>query len=206
MLHLTAKGCTNILLKYDAIESNQQNIYIYGFELLFSTIMCISFILFWGIMSGHRKLVVTFLFFFVPIRTVAGGCHAKTYGDCFLLTNFIAASSVLTAKHLWIHRNVYIDWILWVLFLAVFGYIWIKSPVISKKYPWNLKKAIKNKRYAHIMLILEGTVILTAKFYLHDIIFYMAVVTSVIVAAMMKIAEEEYKHENNLDSSRVSCR
>jgi len=54
-----------ILLKNGAIQDNQRGIYIYGFELFWSTLLCIASILSLGALFEHLNLAVIFLLFFI---------------------------------------------------------------------------------------------------------------------------------------------
>ena len=101
MLRVLAERCTDVLINHETIQKGKKNIYIYGFELFWSTTFCVLSILALSILLGYFKLAVTFLLFFMPVRVAAGGYHAKSYGRCFILTNSVAIICVAAAKLLW---------------------------------------------------------------------------------------------------------
>ncbi|MCI8765195.1 MAG: accessory gene regulator B family protein [Lachnospiraceae bacterium] len=190
MLRLVAEKCTEILQKHGAVQEDKKAIYIYGFELFWSTSACIISILLFGAAGGYLGQAVVFLLCFVPIRTAAGGYHAKSYGRCFLLTNLIAVACVMTAGHLWAGRARWTEGILWAALLAAFAYIWNQAPVNSPKHPLKPERVVKNRRYAHVILIGETAVFLLIRLFLDRSVIYTGILTSCVVAVMIKFAEK----------------
>lgn len=95
MLRKIADYSTQILIKQGMILEKDRNIYLYGFELFWSTSSCIISIIIAGCIMGYIQQAIIFIMCFFPIRIFAGGYHAKSYRNCFLLTNFIAFASVI---------------------------------------------------------------------------------------------------------------
>lgn len=187
MLHNIAKKCTNFLIIHGVISEEEYSIYHYGFELLWSTIFCIISILTFGYIFNYLELVVTFIVFFMPIRVVAGGYHAKSYGTCFLLTNFIAATCAFISKVL--YQGFKNDFIFWCVFLICFIYIWNAAPVISQKYPLTSGRIKKNKKYAKMVLIINLLLTVFVRFFIDKSMFFTIVVTYFAVVIMMIFSE-----------------
>lgn len=187
MLGYIANKCTNNLLAHQIISEKERPIYHYGFELFFSTTFCIISILLLGAIFGYFPLSITFIFFFVPIRIVAGGYHASSYGKCFLLTNSIAIMCVLLSKILLQKLNS--EYILWIMLIGCTLYIWKNAPVISKKYPQKQERIIKNKRYAKIVLLIDLLCAILFKVFLGNGVFSLITVTYCAVMIMMIFSE-----------------
>lgn len=190
MLRLIAEKCTEILLKHGIIGEVKKPVYIYGFELFWSTISSILSILIFSICFGYWKQAVVFLLCFVPIRTTAGGYHAKTYGSCFLFTNLTAAVCVILSHWLWIWRSWWVEGILWLAWVISFGYIWRNAPVHSGKQSLKPDRVMKNKRYSHMILGVEMAVFLFAELWWGHWVIYTGIVASCGVAAMIVLAKE----------------
>ncbi len=74
------------LLKYKAIDEELSEIYIYGFELIFSFLISTTAILTIGIVLNQVIPTLIFLVFFILIRRYTGGYHANTYLKCQIYT------------------------------------------------------------------------------------------------------------------------
>lgn len=105
MEHKWAMQICKKLLKEGVISSEQEEIYIYGFELILSFLTCTAIILIIGIILEQLINTLIFLFLFILIRRCTGGFHAKThlqcqlYTICFYLT--VILLSIHTAVPLW---------------------------------------------------------------------------------------------------------
>lgn len=122
MLNFIAIKCTEILLKHRTISKHQESVYIYGFELFWSTTLCIISILVVGAFLRNCHLALVFLMFFMPIRMAAGGYHAKSYGSCFVLTNSIAVMCTVISKSMDLYRMRWLEYMVWGILIVSFIY------------------------------------------------------------------------------------
>lgn len=74
------------LLKYNVINKEQLEIYLYGFELIFSFLISTITIFTIGILLNQVIPTIVFLLFFILIRRYTGGYHANTYLKCQIYT------------------------------------------------------------------------------------------------------------------------
>lgn len=112
-------------VKYD------QEVYVYGFELVLSTLACwiaiiISSICFSDVLSG-----IVFITVFSSLRIFAGGYHAESYLKCFCISNLFYLL-VMVLKNLLSEVRVSI-WL--VLFAGCVVYIIKKAPIINPNQP-----------------------------------------------------------------------
>lgn len=187
MLEFIARKCTDKFLKKGIIEKEKEAIFIYGFQLLFSTSASIISILLLSIVLKQLELGFAFLLLFIPIRMVAGGFHANTYSQCFLLTNLIFLIFYFTVKKIAATSGV---WIIWIMFLASVCYIIRIAPVIHKNHPVNRKRYDKNRKNTYKILIID--LLIMVLFFLlrqYEILNAMAV-TVCIVAMMMLVCKK----------------
>lgn len=76
------------LLKEGIISPEQEEIYIYGFELILSFLISTTIIFVTGLLLRQIVNTLVFLFLFILIRRCTGGFHATTYLQCKLGTIF----------------------------------------------------------------------------------------------------------------------
>lgn len=178
---------TKALLKRGIIHESEICLYEYGFELLFSTIITIIFVVLQGILCGELARAITFIVFFMPIRTVAGGYHAKSYGRCLLLTIFISMVCVWGSKILYIKcRSV---WGILLVFVMVCKYLWKHAPIVPLEYRGKTNREKTNRRYTHNVLWIEIISILVLVNVSKELM-YTAIITSCVVAFMVVIVEK----------------
>ena len=86
MLKTISIYSTNFLILRNPLLKPKKNIYIYGFEIIYSTLFCTISILLLGILLNQIPQTLTFLLVFSSGRVLAGGFHASTYRNCYILT------------------------------------------------------------------------------------------------------------------------
>ena len=147
MLRRMSEASAGFLKRRDVISDEKWNVYVYGFEVIYSTLICFASIFMFGWFG--RRVFQTFLFllYFTLIRIFAGGYHAKTYGGCFLATN---AAYLLE----WLLAGVTAPYLIvqWCILLVSVIYIWNKAPVKNPHRELSEEKREKNRRRARICL------------------------------------------------------
>lgn len=191
MLCLFADKCTELLIKKGVIQDNHRSIYVYGFELFLSTLLCIASILCIGALSGHLSSAIIFLLFFIPIRMAAGGYHAKSYQACFILTNSIAILCVLIAKAIWYLNTSWIPYLMWILLFFSFVYIWRAAPTNMGKHSANIVRIKKNRKCAHIIIGIELLLIIVMQVFAKSYISYIAIITTCAVVLTIYVVKRE---------------
>ncbi len=194
MLRRLGIKCTELLIHYHSIQEKEKPIYIYGFELFWSTFLCVVTILFWGVIFRYVLSSMIFILFFMPIRTVAGGYHASSYGKCYCLTNCIALVCVLLSKAF----NSFCEpgVISASLLLVVIVYIWRTAPVQAGMSAQEERTLARNKKYSHVLLCIAAPVVILLRSIGNGELYYTATITTCIVAIMMFAVKKERRREN----------
>lgn len=117
MLNNIAKRLTHNLVNNGIIPSNMQDIYVYGLELLITSLLSTALILIIGIFCGKIVDTITFLILFIGLRSFTGGFHANTYWLCSALTFSIYLTVILISVFVKIPNAVY--WLLLPIGLCV---------------------------------------------------------------------------------------
>ena len=191
MLYRIADKCTSLLIRRGIIEPQKKNIFFYGFELWWSTFFCVSFILLWGILFHCLEETVIFLVTFMSIRIPAGGYHAKSYGRCFVLTNCVAVGCIASAVLLTRLQADIVGYCMRGFFLLAFLYIWNKAPVVTKTHPLSQQKIVRNRKYAHLVLIYQLILTGILEVFKNRFGAYTLMVTLCAAALMIKMVKEE---------------
>ena len=100
MLRQLTYWTTDQLLQKNIIKKEDYEIYQFGTEVIFSTVVNTAIVLMLGMILGFLFETVVFLIAFAVLRTYAGGYHAKShwgciisfvtmYGVCMLIVKFL---------------------------------------------------------------------------------------------------------------------
>lgn len=104
--------CKNI------IKSNERAIYEYGLKNGIILVWNLLTIILIGAVSGHLQIAIIFMLCFVPLRTYAGGYHAKSPVACYVISVAIiigAIAAVLAIGNLAIIWSIPLSLIIYVL-------------------------------------------------------------------------------------------
>lgn len=86
MHHLACK-VSHSFLKHRIIDENMIEIYIYGLEIIFSSLFTTLSILLIGLFMKSFGFTLLYLIITIPLKLYAGGYHAETYKKCFFISN-----------------------------------------------------------------------------------------------------------------------
>lgn len=118
---------------------------------------------------------------YIPLRSYAGGYHARGYISCYFASCFLLMMALLVMKYIMLGRNPVLG--SWLLFLAAAAVIFLLAPLADENKPISEKEAIVFKRRTRILLLLEGAIsaVLTG---LHNDYCY-AVILAVALCALL---------------------
>lgn len=108
MIKKYSKRIANLLINYSGTPSKEQNIeiYIYGLECFFNTLIPLILLVTWGICS--KTLIETFCWIssFCIFHHYAGGFHAPTQLSCILSSTMLGISNYFICESFVYHRNM----------------------------------------------------------------------------------------------------
>ena len=157
MLGYISKSSALYLSKRKVIKYEELNIYIYGFELFYSTIFIISTIIIVGFVFNTPITSFIFLLYFYPLRLFSGGFHCRTYIRCYLCTNCIFIMVLLLINVLPDSIHCFLCILLPILSTV---YLLLNAPVVNQNQPLSQIQMTKNKKKMILILILECCIIL----------------------------------------------
>lgn len=154
MLHFCAVSFTRFLYKHCDLPTSRRAVYIYGLELFFSTTLAAISILLISFLMGKPGSGILFILIFVSLRVFAGGFHASTYRNCFLLTNGVFLAACVGAELL---EKCETPTIILSLLLSV-SVIWILAPIRNIHHPLSEEAYQNNKVVGRILVGAESLI------------------------------------------------
>ena len=143
------------LVQLGSIKEEEKEIYAYGLQQGIFIILNIATTITIGYISHMLWQNILFMVAYLPLRSFAGGYHARTQLRCYLYS-IILTSIVLSAVR-------FIPWTSFICIgLALFAgvIIFILSPVEDINKPLDQAEVIMYKKRTSIILLLEMIVIL----------------------------------------------
>ena len=194
MLSKVATKLTNRLLLSGVINAEEEEIYIYGFELLLSFLFSTAVILAIGIVVQAVLPTIAFLAVFIVLRSYTGGFHARTYAVCSLVT-FSVYGVVMLLSHFLIVR--YIDY----LILGVIGValLIIFAPVKHPNKELTAQDIKRNKIISVVVFILflsAGVLLCLADMYIESASIYFALVADLLLLFVKNRRKETESNED----------
>lgn len=90
----------DLLVKNETITENEHDIYSFGIQQGINILINLITILFFGILFGEIWQSLIFTIAYVPLRSYAGGFHAKTPTRCYVFSCCLISAVLLAIKYL----------------------------------------------------------------------------------------------------------
>ena len=150
-------GITAVLANNGIIDSNESEIYAYGFELMISTVLNALVIAIIAILTNTFLFSFAFVVCFGMIRIYAGGYHAGSHLRCFGLFCIMYAIILIAES------TVPVQWTLFVgagaVIPAVFV-IWKLAPIEDENRPLKERERAEFIRKVRIVVVWQAVVIM----------------------------------------------
>lgn len=185
------------LLKSNAINQDELNVYAYGIQLLILSVIdwCITFL--FMLLIGEIYLSVAYLSVFFILRRHCGGYHAKTHMRCIVISNTVYIFSVL------ISANMHYENFIILLFIGeIMNFVMIHkfSPAEHTNKPIQISELARHKkigRFLNVIIsaIAIGTVLYGLKNYACVILMGQLSVSIAVVLQKIRTAEERRRSQ-----------
>lgn len=178
----------NNLVHSNVIKEEDVEIYIYGINQILVSVLNVSSTLIIGLILGMLLESIIFMAAYIPLRTFAGGYHAKTPTRCYILSLIIIIIVLAGIKYISVLDIVY-----YVVLTAEVLIIILLSPVEDRNKPLDEieEKVYKNR----IIFITSAEFVISLLFKvigldnLFDVVVYSFVVLScMLIAGKIKSA------------------
>lgn len=181
---------TEYLVNTGAIERQDRDIYVYGLELLFLNILNLVTAVVIGMALGQLFECFLFLALFIPLRSYAGGYHAKNSLYCYLVSCFVIVSALLLVRLS--PKVMEYDFNLLLMFGSS-AVIAILAPVENINKPLESEEIQIYGKLARYILMIEVFISIICHYFSYDKLSWLVTLTIFIVA----ITELSGKVQNN---------
>lgn len=181
------------------IEEKYIELYAIAMEMVFATfINVITVMLIGGILHMFWASMV-FLIAFIPLRTYAGGYHARGYISCYLGSCVLITLLLLLLKYIILGRNMVSG--IWLLFFISIPSVFLLAPLADENKPISEKETILFRKKARLVLCVELFIVLFLAFMKNSYAY--AVMTAVILCACLLVLYKcrEFKKRNIADKN-----
>lgn len=163
------------------ISQDEREIYEYGYTLLLEMIVNCLIAIIIAYAMNKISILILFSIFFIPLRSFAGGFHAKSSLSCYVISNSVLVFAYFGDNLL---RNKSFDLFMLVVLLLFLGLIIYKiSPVDSINKRLTVEEKIKYKRMVKRIVFLEMIaqfVLLNERIYIVYIIFFIQILSLIV--------------------------
>ena len=132
MLHKLAEDISFYFVTYKIIDIKDRDTYIYGLELLISTLFASVSILLLGFFIGELISAVAYLLVYFFLKSYTGGYHAKHYYQCYIYSILVFIAIIIIKN---VTLSIYQPHIGLMLLLFSIIIIFRFAPVENKNNP-----------------------------------------------------------------------
>jgi accessory gene regulator B len=137
MITQMSKRISSFFIINNIVKDDDREVYEYSFEILISTILNFLAVIVIAIITKRIVETMIYLLGFIPLRTIAGGYHAKTHFRCFMILMATYMSFLLIVRFVPVN---WMDWITIVSAFLSFVLIFWLSPVEDSNKPLSEKE------------------------------------------------------------------
>ena len=148
MFEVLSERVTDWLLTNEAIAREDKEVYRYGIQQGMIALLNLGTTIVVGMVFGKLLESILFMAAYIPLRSYAGGYHAKTAVRCYFF------SIVMMSAVLWVMRYVMYYGLICGCLTAISGsVIWFLVPVEDRNKPLDdVEKSVYRKRARGIVL------------------------------------------------------
>ncbi len=172
----------NNLVHSGVVKEEDAEIYIYGINQILVSVLNVSSALIIGLIFGVFLEVAVFMAAYIPLRSFAGGYHAKTPLRCYIFSVIMLIVVSIGLKYLYME-----DWVYYVALAAAASVVLMLSPVENRNKPLDETEHKVYKKRTVLMAAAELIIALLLKMIIFDNLF-VAMTYSFVVLSIMLIA------------------
>ena len=169
------------LAESGSIEEKYVELYVIAMQSLMAMLLNVATTLVIGYLLGMWWHSVILFAAFIPLRSYAGGYHARGYISCYLESCVILTAILLITRTIIQSPKPMLG--LWILFLIAAVVVFLLAPLADENKPISEKEAIVFKRRARLILIVE--IIVSGVLGVMHMDYCYAVMMAVILSALL---------------------
>ena len=182
LLARLAGKIVNNLVHSGVIKEEDAEIYIYGINQILTSVLNVSSALIIGLIFGVFPEIAVFMAAYIPLRSFAGGYHAKTPLSCYVFSVIMLIVVSIGLKYLHLA-----DWVYYAVLVAATLVVLVLFPVEDRNKPLDEIEQKVYKRRTILIAAAELTLAMLLKLLMFDDLF-IATAYSFVVLSLMLIA------------------
>lgn len=186
---------TTRLVDRKIVLQKDKAVVLYGMEVAMATVIGIALIILVSILGNLPWAWLFFLISFVPLRRTAGGYHANTHRQCYLVFTLAFALCVSIERIGVVTNLVFLIGIL----ISTVIVIWL-SPIIPQNKPLKADRKRRNRHISIWLMVCNSLIVLVVAVGGFDLkhmhFYYYGVLTAVLSLAAAEIKNKNDKGEN----------
>lgn len=179
-----AEWLTSNLEENRVIQSEDRELYKFGLEQFMMIALNLITTLAIGLIFRCLVPIIVFMAVYIPLRSFAGGFHAKTPLRCYIYSVMILVCAALAFKYLTLDGIVY-----YALTALSFAVIFALAPIDSKNKPLDDIEMTVYRKRARIILCIDVAVGLLLYFTAHTAVASSIAYSLACVAFMMPLGK-----------------
>ena len=194
MIHRISKRIANFLLFNNVINKEEIDVYIYGYEMILSSLIDFMIVLITSILFNEFIYMTSFFVMFVSTRLYTGGYHADTFLKCKLV--FITLCLIMVGlSEIALNLSIVIPSL--IMFIVTVYHL---SPVENKNKIISKEAKLKYRNISVILSIIWSiTAIITYFSFIQ--ICQSIVFTALIITVLMIVGENKQRKEEQLNEN-----
>lgn len=173
---------TDKLINLNTIKSEDREIYEFGIQHIFITILNITTVIIIGLLTQSLKIAVCFVLSFIPLRIFAGGFHFRTPLRCYIFSSCFVAAVLLAMRCFNVPLLIYCF-----LYCIASVVILFFAPVEDPNKPLDQTENRVYKKRTTVIWILEALAI-TVLYFLKAYFAVKGIMVSTIILAIMIVS------------------
>ena len=150
LLHKVSECIINVFFGKD---DEKYDLYLYGIELLCSSIFCSLILLLIGVFTGLFVETAIYIIAFSALKIFSGGYHANSYMLCNFITVMTLVASLSINKYLFQYTtNIFVNSVVFAITIIA---LLLFAPVKNKNKSINKKQYISYKNKSLCIAIIE---------------------------------------------------
>jgi len=191
MIYKLSVKIVEYLIKNGAGNEDNENVYVYGIELMIEKFITYTLLFFISIYLKMFFPSILFVVFFVLLRGYTGGYHANTYIGCLAgtMTLYLVGTQIVIPLMLFKETPLLLGLVITVVLILIL------SPINHPNLDMNYSEKMKCKKRARIVLALETVFILTEIIWGVDKVFIVFPLLGMVICAFLLVLAKIIKQE-----------
>lgn len=152
MFRYFAENIAFLLIKHKMLDIKNRDVYTYGIEVILSNVILIFSFLGISLVANCLIVFIGFLLFFIPIRSFAGGYHAKHSETCFGISVGVYVTAMIIYNQF---PNLYKNAIVLCVFIMAIIILLIWSPLKNPNHPLAAYQYERNRKIVYGIIVLN---------------------------------------------------